>query len=102
MELFLVHLLSLASTLDSTSDIISEIFLIYRPAVPQVNHDAENVRETDLLIDNMFEQVKADDIKAEIISELQKSIEKLFQDELPIFKAKYEKLISKSYANSIA
>ena len=40
-------------------------------------------------------------IKREIISELQESVEKHFQNELSIFKAECEKLISKSCANSM-
>ena len=44
---------------------------------------------------------KVDDIKREVISELQESIEKLFLKELPGFKTKFEKIVSQSYANSI-
>ena len=60
----------------------------------------EKIRETESLTDNMFEKLKVIDIKKEIISELQDSIEKHFQNELSMFKAKYERLVSKSYANS--
>ena len=42
------------------------------PAVPHINHDAENIRETESLADNMFEKLKLDGIKKEIMSELQK------------------------------
>ena len=60
----------------------------------------EKIRETESLTDNMFEKLKVIDIKKEIITELQDSIEKHFQNELSMFKAKYERLVSKSYANS--
>ena len=43
------------------------------PAVPHINHDAENIRETESLADNMFEKLKLDGIKKEIMSELQKT-----------------------------
>ena len=69
------------------------------PAVPHINHDAENIRETESLADNMFEKLKVDSIKKEIMSELQKSIENFFQNELSVFKEKCEELVSKSYAN---
>ena len=41
------------------------------PAVLHINHDAENIRQTESLAD-MFERLKVDDIKKEIMSELQK------------------------------
>ena len=44
----------------------------------------------------MFEKLKSG---WHCISELQESIEKHFQNELSMFKAKCEKLVSKSYAN---
>ena len=69
------------------------------PAVPHINHDAENIRETESLADNMFEKLKVHSIKKEIMSELQKSIENFFQNELSVFKEKCEELVSKSYAN---
>ena len=56
----------------------------------------EIIKETESLTDNMFEKLKVIDIKKEIISELQDSIEKHFQNELSMFKAKYERLVSKS------
>ena len=43
------------------------------PAVSHINHDAENIRETESLADNMFEKLKLDGIKKEIMSELQKT-----------------------------
>ena len=69
------------------------------PDVPHINHDAENIRETESLADNMFEKLKVHSIKKEIMSELQKSIENFFQNELSVFKEKCEELVSKSYAN---
>ena len=69
------------------------------PAVPHINHDAEIIRETESLADNMFEKLKMDGIKKEIMSELQKSIENFFQNELSVFKEKCEELVSKPYAN---
>ena len=36
------------------------------PAVPHINHDAENIRETESLADNMFEKLKVDVIKKKI------------------------------------
>ena len=42
------------------------------------------------LPDNMLEKLKVDDIKKEIMSELQKSIELFFQNELSVFKKKCE------------
>ena len=71
------------------------------PAVPHINHDAENIRETESLANNMFEKLKVDSIKKEIMSELQKSIENFFQNELSVFKEKREELVSKSYVNGI-
>ena len=44
----------------------------------------------------MFEKFKVDDIKKGIMSELQKSIEVFFQNELSVFKEKCEELVSKS------
>ena len=60
----------------------------------------EIIKETESLTDNTFEKLKVIDIKKEIISELQDSIEKHFQNELSMFKAKCERLVSKSYANT--
>ena len=71
------------------------------PAVPHINHDVENIRETESLADNMFEKLKVDGIKKEIMSELQKSVENFFQNELSVFKEKCEELVSKSYANGM-
>ena len=71
------------------------------PDVPHINHDAENIRETESLADNMFEKLKVDGIKKEIMSELQKSIEKIFQNELSVFKERCEELVSKSYVNGM-
>ena len=59
----------------------------------------EIIKETESLTDNTFEKLKVIGIKKEIISELQDSIEKHFQNELSMFKAKCERLVSKSYAN---
>ena len=56
------------------------------PAVMHLNHGAENVRETESLPDNMLEKLKVDDIKKEIMSELQKGIEIFLQNELSVFK----------------
>ena len=52
------------------------------PTVPHINHDEENIRETESLADNMFEKLKVDGIKKEIMAELQKSTENFFQNEL--------------------
>ena len=57
--------------------------------------------ETESLADNMFEKLKVDGIKKEVMSELQKSIENYFQNELLVFKEKCEELISKSYSNGM-
>ena len=71
------------------------------PAVAHINHDAENIRETESLADNMFEKLKVSGIKKEIMSELQKSIENFFQNELSVFKEKCEELVTKSCANGM-
>ena len=71
------------------------------PAVPHINHDVEIIRETESLADNMFEKLKMNGIKKEIMSELQKSIENFFQNELSVFKEKREELVSKSYVNGM-
>ena len=71
------------------------------PAVPHINHDAENVRETESLADDMFEKLKVDSIKKEILSELQKCIKFFFQNELSVLKEKCEELVSKSYSNGM-
>ena len=68
------------------------------PAVPHINHDAENIRESESLSDNMFEKFKVDGIKKEIMSELQKGTENFFQRQLSVFKEECEELVSKSYA----
>ena len=49
------------------------------PAVPHINHDAENIRETESLANNMFEKLKVDSIKKEIMSELQKVLKIFFR-----------------------
>ena len=49
----------------------------------------------------MLEKLKVDCFNKEIISELQGSIEKRFQNDLSMFKAKCEKLVSRSCANSM-
>ena len=71
------------------------------PVVAHINHDTENIRETESLADNMFEKLKVGGIKKEIVSELQKSIENYFQNELSVFKEKCEELVSKSCANGM-
>ena len=48
----------------------------------------------------MFEKLKKDGIKKEMF-ELQKNIENFFQNELSVFKEKYEELVSKAYANGM-
>ena len=57
------------------------------PNVSHINHDVEIIKETESLTDNTFEKLKVIDMKKEIISELQDSIEKHFQNELSMFKA---------------
>ena len=52
------------------------------PAVPQINHDAEKISETESLANNMFRKLKRDGIKKEILSELQKVFKNFFQNEL--------------------
>ena len=42
------------------------------PAVPHINDDAKDIRETESLAENMFEKLKVDGIKKEIMSELKK------------------------------
>ena len=49
----------------------------------------------------MFEKLKVDGIKNEIMSELQKGIEIFFQNELSVFKEKCEELVTKSYSNGM-
>ena len=49
----------------------------------------------------MFEKFKVDDIKKDIMFELQKSIEVFFQNELSVFKEKCKELVSKSQANGM-
>ena len=49
----------------------------------------------------MFEKLKLDCIKKEIMSQLQKSIENVFQKELSVFKEKCEDLVSTSYTNGM-
>ena len=44
----------------------------------------------------MFEKFKKDDIKKDIMSELQKSIKVFFQNELSVYKEKREGAVSKS------
>ena len=46
--------------------------------ITDVNHDTEKIRKTESLIHNMFEKLKLDVVKKEIISELQEHIEKYF------------------------
>ena len=57
--------------------------------------------ETESLAGNMFEKLKVDGIKKEVMPELQKSIEIFFQNELLVFKEKCEELVSKSYSNGM-
>ena len=65
---------SISSNKESRSSSIPDFDVIVNtPAVPHINHDAENIRDTKSLID-MFEKLKVDVIKREIISELQESI----------------------------
>ena len=49
----------------------------------------------------MFEKLKVDGIKKEIMSELQNTIENFFQNELLVFKKKCEELVSMSYVNGM-
>ena len=60
------------------------------PTALHINHDTNNIRETESLVGNKFEKLKVDDIKRKIISELQKSIEKLFQNKLSHLKQNME------------
>ena len=72
------------------------------PTLPQINCDAENISEGESLIENMFEKLKSDGPKKkETTSKLQESIEKQFDNQLSMFKAKLGKLIFKSYVNSM-
>ena len=48
------------------------------PAVPHINHDAENIRETESLADNMFDKLKVDAINKEIMRQLQKGTDFFF------------------------
>ena len=66
-----------------------------------INHDAENIRETESLANNMFEKLKVNGIKKEIMSELQKSTENFFQNGVSVFKENCEELVSKSYTNGM-
>ena len=49
------------------------------PAVPHISHDAENIREIESLADSMFQKLKVDGIKKEIMSELQKVLKFFFR-----------------------
>ena len=49
----------------------------------------------------MFDKLKVDGIKSEIMSELLKSIEFFFQNELSVFKENCEELVTKSYSNGM-
>ena len=87
---------------ESRSSSISDFDIIANtPAIPHIDHDAEKIRETKSLADNMFEKLKVDGIKKEIMSELQNSIENFFQNELLVFTKKCEELVSMSYVNGM-
>ena len=49
------------------------------PAVPHISHDAENIREIESLADSMFQKLKVDGIKKEIMPELQKVLKYFFR-----------------------
>ena len=49
----------------------------------------------------MFKKLEVDGIKKKIMSELQKSNENVFQNDLSVFKKKCEELVSKSYGNGM-
>ena len=73
---------------------------MYKTAtVPHINHDVENIRETESLNDRMFEKLKVDGIKKEISLNYKiVLLKKNFKSSL--FKEKSERLVLKSYANS--
>ena len=54
-------------------------FITNAPAVPHISHDAENIREIESLADSMFQKLKVDGIKKEIMSELQKLLKFFFR-----------------------
>lgn len=70
------------------------------PTLSQTNNNESAIRETETFIEDMFENIKIENIKKDIIHEIQKNVEKHFQNELLSFKSKCEKLLSKSYLNS--
>ena len=59
------------------------------------------INESETLLDDMFEKTKTLNLKNEIISELKLCLKSHFDNELQSFKKKCEKLVSKSYSNSI-
>ena len=54
-------------------------FITNAPAVPHISHDAENIREIESLADSMFQKLKVDGIKKEIMPELQKVLKYFFR-----------------------
>ena len=73
--------------------------------LPQKDSNSkESVRiimESQTFNDNIFEKMKIESLKTEIISSLESTISSLFQKELNTMKDKCEKLIQNSYSNYI-
>ena len=59
----------------------------------------ENVKNTEDLIDQMYNKIQAQQFKEEILSQAKETMNHRFETELISFKSKCEKLVSKAYEN---
>ena len=83
-----------------TNTNISNIKEISDKNTNTVRNEDPSIKESEVLIDSMFEKLKLENIKNEIVLETEATIEKLFTNEMCMFKKKCEQLVQSSYENS--
>ena len=68
--------------------------------IPTIDLTKNDIKESETLIDEMFEKTKFLNLKNELINEINQNLEMRFKNELLAFKGKCEKFVQQSYLNS--
>ena len=68
--------------------------------IPNIDLTKGDIADSETLIDEMFEKIKFENLKKELIGEINQSLGIRFQNELVAFKDKCEKIVQLSYLNS--
>ena len=75
------------------------IIVVKTPAATTQNEQSENIKDTDKLIDEKYNQIQAWQLKEQVLVQAEETMNRRFATEFLNFKLKYQKLVSKSYEN---